>query len=247
MLPPILRPHVLAVLTGLATAGTAAAQEAPPAPPGRAAFLFDYRIEPGRQSLFDAGYRRHLAWHADKGDRLVWYAWYVVAGNRVGEFVDGTFGTTFEAFDHRVDVAGDVKDFAENAAPFATPLRRSAWELVPDLGTDRTLEERRPSPILEVVHVTARPGAGKAFEARLRKTRERLEATGDPLAYAWYRLVVGGREPGWLLLVSRNGWSDWARSPVDLDAWLGGGDLVTGIESEVWVYRPDLSYFPSDH
>ena len=68
-------------------------QEAPEADPSQiAAFLFAYDIPPGMQTRFEEGYHRHLEWHRQAKDPLVWYGWYVMTGDKLGRFVDGTFG-----------------------------------------------------------------------------------------------------------------------------------------------------------
>src|SRR5688500_15061252 len=70
---------------------------------GDAAHLFAYVPKDGDEARFDEGYRTHLDWHRDKRDPLVWYGWYVANGERVGMFIDGSFGAPFAAFDQRVD------------------------------------------------------------------------------------------------------------------------------------------------
>jgi hypothetical protein len=77
-----------------------------------AAFLFAYRAKPGMDAAFAEGYRRHLDWHAARGDSLAWLAWTVVDGPQLGTFVDGAFGIAFKAFDDRVDPRGDAADAA---------------------------------------------------------------------------------------------------------------------------------------
>jgi hypothetical protein len=55
-----------------------------PGPADNVAFVSGYLPRLDQEARFDAGYRRHLEWHAEKGDSLVWYAWTVVAGERIG-------------------------------------------------------------------------------------------------------------------------------------------------------------------
>ena len=69
---------------------------------GDAAFLFAYTVREEQMNNFVEGYKKHLQWHMDKNDPLPWYAWFVFTGNRLGLFIDGTFGISFEAFDNRV-------------------------------------------------------------------------------------------------------------------------------------------------
>ncbi|MCI0695040.1 hypothetical protein L0337_23900 [candidate division KSB1 bacterium] len=90
-----------------------------------AAFLFTYYPKEGMKSQFENGYKEHLNWHRQKNDNLVWYAWYVASGNRLDLFIDGAFGISFADFANRVDLRGDVADFAQTTAPFVKPEFRS--------------------------------------------------------------------------------------------------------------------------
>lgn len=105
---------LLAALLPGAHAASAAHPAASTRDSGDAAHLFGYWTRPGQREAFDEGYRRHLAWHRQAGDPLVWYGWYVSDGKRAGMFVDGSFGAPFAAFDRRVDPAGDGADAARN-------------------------------------------------------------------------------------------------------------------------------------
>ena len=108
---------------------------------GNAAYLFAYYPKEGKRTDFEEGYRRHLDWHSQKNDQLVWYAWYVIFGERLGFFIDGTFGITIKAFDERVDQKGDRADFAKTTAPFSDPVFRNNYRLRAELSTGYLLED----------------------------------------------------------------------------------------------------------
>lgn len=219
-----------------------------PADPGRAArgsaaFLFTYRPKPGHEADFDEGYRRHLAWHARAGDPLAWYGWYVTAGERLGVFIDGSFGTTFGAFDARVDPAADAEDFARTAGPFADALSRSVYRLRRDLSTAEPLESRTPPAAFDVVHIVARAGQQPRIERTLSALKARAGRERAAPRYAWYSLVVGGEQPSYLLLIPRERWADYdPESTPDVEVLLAAlGDAPRRAWSERWTYRPDLS------
>lgn len=242
-----------------ALAGLCRAQQPAAEPAGTAAFLFAYHPKPGMQAQFDEGYRRHLRWHEEKKDALVWYGWYVSSGERTGMFIDGSFGVPFAAFDRRVEPKADAADFAQTSAPFADTAFRSTWRLRPDLGTGQLLEERKPSPHVEVVHYVLHPGLQRTFEEVIGKWRAALSRTQGAPVHTWYELVVGGESPGYMLMVPRQGWGDYETAAARLDAVLEsayGAQQARGLlqslaaavdhsRSELWSYRQDLSYFPS--
>lgn len=239
-------------------AGLCLAQPEPPAPAGTAAFLFAYHVKPGMQAQFDEGYRRHLRWHEEKKDPLVWYGWYVSSGERTGMFIDGSFGAPFGAFDRRVEPKADAADFAQTSAPFADTAFRSTYRLRADLSTGWLLEDRQPSPHVEVVHYVLRPGMERAFEEVIGKLRAALRQTQGAPVHTWYELVIGGEHPGYMLMVPRQGWGDYEAARKTLDAALEGAygaeqaqalrqslaAAVDDVRSELWSYRKDLSYFP---
>lgn len=223
-----------------------------------AAHLFAYYPKEGMREQFDAGYRRHLAWHREKQDPLVWYAWYVVHGERSGLFIDGTFGRPFTAFDERVDPAGDREDGSKNVTAFADPAFLATYVLRPELGTGQPLEDEQPSASIQVFHYRLRAGTEPRFERAVRAAREALERSPEAPAHTWYELVVGGEQPSYMLMVARDGWADYDRFRRRLSDLIADGrepdeaerlldDLATSAESvlsETWSYREDRSYFP---
>ena len=223
-----------------------------------AAHLFAYYPKEGMQAKFDEGYRRHLAWHRENQDTLVWYAWYVAHGERTGLFIDGSFGRPFAAFDARVDPAGDRADFAQTTAPFADPAFRSAYVLRRDLSTGHPLEEERPSPNVQVSHYRLRPGTEVRFERAVVAARKVLMRMDNVPEHTWYELVTGGEQPTYMLMVARERWADYDRFHMELSDLIAYGyeldeterlleavsSSVEKVLSETWRYRPDLSYFP---
>jgi len=142
-----------------------------------AAYLFAYRIKPGREAAFDAGYRRHLDWHAQHRDSLPWLGWTVVAGTWLDLFVDGTFGITPQAFDARVEPRADVADAHSNVTPHADPIYRYAYRVRRELGSAVRLELGRAGAMQLVSSITLRPGSVDQFE-RPTHTRQPLHRPG---------------------------------------------------------------------
>ncbi len=211
-------PRLLAALVLLATPVAAAAQS------GGTAHLYAYTVKD--RAAFEAGYRRHLLWHAGKQDKLAWFAWYVTAGARKGAFVDGTFGTTPEGLAGRPDPDGDGADFRANVSPFVTALGDEGWELVRTASQATLLEDRRPGALLHVylLHPTGRD----SFEAAVRTWKapgvSLYKSSGDgPVRY--------------LLMMPAQ--ADTAPPPVlPLRA-----DIL---RAETWAYAPRLALMPGE-
>lgn len=204
----------------------------------QAAFLFAYDVDRGKEQAFEVGYAAHLGWHAEHRDTLPWYGWYVSSGPRTGLFIDGTFGVPFAAMDRRVDPSGDGADMADKVLPFAKARSYTALELWPEVSTIRTLEDRKPSAVLDAFTVNVAPAKITAFESALLKQPKRRPA-------AWYRMVSGGSAGAYLALVPRESWADLADRPRGPSGLLGeAAAVVETVEVESWSYRPRLSRIP---
>lgn len=222
-----MRPRSFLALAMLAAPLPVAAQS------GGTAHLYAYQLSD--KPAFEAGYRKHLEWHARIGDKLVWYAWYVTAGDRAGAFVDGTFGTTPERLENRPRVDEDGADFRANAAAYATAIGNEGWELWREASRAQALEQRKPQTLLQV-HAIAVADA-KRFEAAL---------LARPVAGAsWYRGI--GETPAPYLLIAPVAAAD---SRPDLAALLGVGHpalaFARAVRSEAWSYAPRLALFPGE-
>lgn len=222
---------------------------------GDAAHLYGYFAKPGMQAQFDQGYRTHLRWHQAKRDPLVWYGWYVAHGDRIGMFIDGSFGAPFAAFDQRVDPAGDGADAVKHFSPYAEPAFRASYRLRRELSTGFPLEQWKPSKSVQVFHYTLHAGTAARFEKALRGAREVLSRQSGTPAYTWYELVVGGQSPGYLLMIARDGWKSYDGDGDGLDTLVAQArdgralldDLaasVAEVKVETWDYSEKMSLIP---
>jgi hypothetical protein len=222
--------------------------------PESIAFLFAYTPHEGQGTLFDEGYRRHLEWHRSRQDPLVWYGWYVVTGPRAGMFVDGTFGAPFAAIDARVEPGADAADFVQTTGPHGSIEYRTAYVLRRDLSISTPLEDRQPPGSQQVYRYRVQPGMVAAFEAGMVRLSERL-GNGEA-DWTCYEAIDGDRLPGYLIVVPRDGFSNYAAARGDLlsharrhltdDETLRQEfeAAISSLDSETWRYRPDLSYLP---
>ena len=254
---PVTLMAVLLMVGGAVPSGSAS--DSPPE--ADAAFLFAYRPHTGQEEAFRAGYRRHLDWHREHQDPLVWYGWMVLTGERPGLFVDGVFGIPFSALDRRVDPAGDAADLAENVTPYGGPIFRTALRLRRDLSTATRLESHDPSLLVTVAWVHLKPGMDRRFAEVLRKLKAAATPSAvsePPSEYTWYELVSGGAEPMYLLMLPAGSITELGARPSTLSRLVGellhSGEAeaareelaatVHEIFNETWRYLPVLSYFP---
>jgi len=219
---------------------------------GMAAHFFVYQVKPGAQAKFEEGYRHHLGWHRSHHDPLVWYGWTVADGRREGYFIDANVGTSFAAFDHRVDVEQDGADFKASVTPYVTPQAQLAYELLPDLSYGTPLENRKPSAMVQATYFNLRPGTEASFERVLQAARRVLASNPGTPPHTWYRLVTGGDQPQYMLLVARANGASYDTFRKDVADLLASDqnalrDFMLAVRSsttESWQYHPDLSNLP---
>jgi len=219
------------------------------------AFTFAYAPKSSPTDLAN-GYKKHLEWHIEINDPILWYGWFVVEGDRLDHFIDGAFDITGTEFDSRPDPAGDAKDATANFSPTATPLYRHVNRLREDLSTSRFLEDRNPSPLMQVVYYHVRPGKQVVFESALDEIAEAARTANLP--YAIYESLTGTAGTVYSMYVPMTGFGDFdttapslesvARATLSREALLSAmtdiGAATESARSEVWQYRSDLSLIP---
>ena len=242
---------MLPVACLLATLGLlqAAVGEPVPAAEGPFARIVVIQPKPGQHQAFEDGYRRHLGWHRDKGDPWTWLGWSFVMGERLGLFMDGTFGHAAENFDHPVDPAGDAADNAVNVIPAADFLSHALYERVDSISSSTALPDT--TPFMAMTTYRIQPGMGPFFEEAV--ARVRRPGREEP-QYAWYRLVLGGSPPEYLLFRP----APTMAAAADLGDFFtvegpdgmrpgdapGPAGLILEARSELLRYRQDMSYLP---
>ena len=86
----------LAVVSVLLLALPVVAQE----DSGNVAEVVCNKVQPGKNSQFEEGVKKHLDWHRRQNDSWTWVAWQVITGEDTGTYCWGTFGHNWEDFDN---------------------------------------------------------------------------------------------------------------------------------------------------
>jgi hypothetical protein len=201
---------------------------------GQFARMVVIKPKPGQAMAFTDGYKRHLVWHRDHKDPWTWHGWTFVLGNRIGSFMDGTFGHALENFDHAVDPRGDSADNQVNVVPYGDFLSHGVYERLESASYGAPLPDSTPYLALTTYFVN--PGREAVFEEVLADTIKRLAHQ----RMSWYRLRLGGDFPQYVLMRPAQTFSAGSALPaVDVPP-----DLVQKIESELLRYQTEMSYVP---
>lgn len=212
----------------------------------------------GAAADLSGGYRKHLEWHKARNDPILWYAWFVVEGDRLGHFIDGAYDVTGAEFDARPDPAGDAADAIENFVPAVEMQYRRIFRLREDLGSSKFLEERHPSPLMQVVYYRVYPGKQVRFEAAAAAIASAARRAG--IDYTLYEMLSGARGALYAMYVPLQGFRTFDNPVTSLEliarSMTSSRAMTTALEdlaaatqstrSEVWQYRSDLSLIPGD-
>jgi hypothetical protein len=188
----------------------------------------------GHAAEFTTGYKRHLLWHKENHDPWTWHGWTFVLGERIGQFMDGTFGHAAVDFDHAVNPAADAADNNKHVTPHADFVGHGIYERLETASTGSMLPDTSPYMALNTYTVT--PGQEAAFEAAIIEFSK--SAKERPLS--WYKLRVGGPIAQYLLVRPAQSFSNGGLLG---DIVLPPG-LVQQTKSELLRYQPQMSYIP---
>jgi len=197
--------------------------------------------KPGQGPAFEQGYQRHLEWHKGANDRWTWHGWSFVLGDRLGMFMDGTFGHAAANFDAAVQPAGDAADNAANVVPYADFLSHGVFRRLESASVGPPLPDT--SPFLAMATYTVAPGEETAFERQLVAGASAPANSGRTAQrFTWYRLQIGGAGGQYILMRAVPSFGAAAELPDVLPA--GAKALVRGVRTELLRYRADMSYIP---
>lgn len=214
-----------------------------------AVFLFGYTPKSGQSEVMEKGYREHLKWHRDIDDPLPWFGWTVITGDHVGDFVDGTFGISYEAFDNRPDPAADIANARKTFLPHVSPRFRQVLRFRPNLSSSTTLMDADPTPLVQAAWVES----AVHFHESLKSALELL-AKDSAYTIETFERISGGKRPGYLLLVPMNSIADFPAGGTDavgrlleLASKQAGQSHTILVTTALWRYRPELSLLPGNH
>jgi hypothetical protein len=225
--------HFLAVLTAVLLGIFSPLSHAQNSP-GQFARIVVLKPKPGLSSEFTAGYQRHLVWHKSNKDPWTWYGWTFVLGERVGQFMDGTFGHAITNFDQAIDPTADSADNNLNVAPYADFVSHGIYERLEAASTGTPLPNASPFMALNTYTVT--PGQESPFESAITN----LAKNPANQHLSWYKLRIGGQLSQYVLMRPAQTFSDGGTLP-EIELPRG---LVQHAQSELLRYQPTLSYEP---
>ncbi|MGH9602139.1 MAG: hypothetical protein ACRD24_07085 [Terriglobales bacterium] len=212
----------------------------------------------GHTAQYEAGRKRHMAFHKKQNDTFSWMTYEILSGDNTGSYVTVSPNHEWKDFDGREKFdAADSADVAINLTPHAESTTVHYYVYRPDMSNP---PEGNPEPVLvQTTHFYVRPEGQADFVAGVRKITEAGKKTNSPGRPMWYQLVSGGEGPRFVLRQLRKNWAEFQPPDKTLDAMVEeafGKEEAEKILSHVRKnirytvsytsrYRPDLSYVPA--
>ncbi len=245
---------VLGTLLTLVAVTPALAQQ-----PGKLVEIHINRIKPGMTQQYEAGRKKHMAWHKSQNDTWSWYTWSVVTGEGTGSYVVGTFQHNWKDLDGREKFTqADSADAQANMGAYLAGEEQSYYLFRNDLSLAPG-EAFPPAPLVSVIHFMLNPDGVSDFVDAVKKINDGIKKTNYPSqgGSRFYQLANGGVGPHFVLVGDRSNWASF-QPPTDktLDAMMEeaygkeqGAAILSSLRKAIrsvytgaLQYRPDLSY-----
>jgi len=204
-----------------------------------------WKPKAGMSANFEAGYKQHLKWHRDNGDKWSWHGWYIVGGIRDDQFVDATFDHSWEDFDNSIKPAQDGADNDLHTYPFGD--YQAGWKLIKLRALSFSDSIGLKSRFLRFVVITV--SNTDTTEKILEQLKSNYQANGVK-TFLTFKMADGGSLNQYLLLIGMSAFKDFSKTE-NLQGDLSKIEssfkikVITSITSETLVYKDDMSYFPN--
>jgi len=222
------------------------------------------RVKSGMEQQYEAGRKKHMAWHRSQNDTWSWYVYQVLTGENTGSYVVVTPGHNWKDFDGRDQFEkADAADAAANLGPSQASSTLSYYVNLPNLARpapgEASAAAQAPAPYVTVLSFRLSPEGVPDFIAAVKKITEGMTKTNYPYLHSeWFSLANGGQGPEFVLVSDRRTFADMQPPEKTLDAMMQeafgdeGAAVMKSVRNsyrstytELLQYRPDLSYVPA--
>ena len=221
--------------------------------------IYVIKTKPSMSAQWEAGMKKLIAWSKQQNRPATYYGWSIISGPRTGQYVLGTFGhdwKDFDAINKPNSAAGKIVQ--EDMSPYTESVRTSYWAYREDLNGPPPSAGQGPTAFSAVYTFFFKPATAMgSITDTLKQVRAAMKKShwpGNP--GNWYSLVNGGYGPTMVVGVGHLNWAGFQPPDPSLGKMLsevygqaGAGAIfktfygsVRAIRSEIWAYRPDLSY-----
>jgi hypothetical protein len=172
--------------------------------------VFIFQARPGMVGQFEAGLKRHMAWHRLRHDPWTWETWAVNSGPSAGSYVILATPPWSQLAKWEAKFAGpQAANQAVNVLPYVGFSLNVYWVYQNDIS--RPAAYGPPTwPMVQLVNFQLKPESELEFVSILGKVHDAMVKTNwqPEQSYFWYQLGVGGDEPQMTLVLPKHTWAE---------------------------------------
>jgi len=203
-----------------------------------------WKPKEGQTKNFENGYKQHLNWHKTNGDSWSWYGWFIISGERYGQFVDATFNLAWPDFDKPVNPSEDMADNKINVFPYADVQTVFKVSHLKQFSTQDAYSSK--SKLSKMLTITS-SNSNKIMS--LLEELQNFYKSKNIKTVNTFKIADGGNLNEFIIILGFSTWEEYAVSENIADEISkmeskAGEKVILSIQSETMIYRNDLSYFP---
>ena len=223
--------------------------------PGNVTLVTEMTPKPGMEQQFEGGLKQLAAWYASNNDPQGRAVFMQITGEKAGTY------SVVRRWMHWADLdkpSGQYRaEFEKAMGDTVATYALKVYVEHPELDHSSI---QNPAKYYELIVLHVPVGKWDQFRALATQFREAVEKTKAPTDYSWLSLDEGGKSGTWILAIAHKdsaSFGDPAIKPIPQVAKDAFGESAarnvrdeiasaTGgfWDTEVVMFRPDLSYFP---
>jgi len=240
----------------LALVAVSAASQEDQEEPGDVGQVHFVKPKAGETLQWEAAYKSHVEWHHSKNDTWSWPVWEIVTGARAGQYAIGTFFHHWKDLEHGDLGADDNAHARETLDRHTASSTMEVWRY--RSGVSNPPKSDDTPAYAAVYYRLLKQGMTGTYTGAVRKINDAIVKADWGVGYYRNVHVNSGEEPMMVRWVARRTWEDFAPPALSFPRLLEdayGKEEAAAINdalnrsidrgwSEIWAYRPDLSYAP---
>jgi len=227
--------------------------------PGNIAALEFQKPKNGMTQQYEDGRKQKAAWHKQQNDPQPLLVWEILTGEDTGSYIVGRVGQHWADFDKPpIPDEADLAEYNKVVGNYVQSIVARYYEYMPKISNPTS--SKTPSKFGEVITFHTQYGKGSDFQSAISRVHDASTQTKWPVNYEWWQLANGGHSGAWVLILPHDNWAGFEDQPnvkpfrdmikdafgqAEADSIVNRIDSsVTGEESTIIQFRPDLSYIP---
>lgn len=202
---------------------------------------------------FEQQVREHNEWHASQNDPQAWVTYQALTGH--GEYALLAPNMTWASMDApALDMGTDVAHWAGSAGQYTETEEFVMWT---NISGGNPPEDGGQFPIVQVYEFEINSGGQTAAFSAIQRANEALSKTG--MHFEWSTIISQDGPPSaflaiWFQSFAELGTPGPGADQIMADAFGAGegarilaqfSQATTPTSSQIWMFRPDLSYMPA--